>query len=111
MPQQFTAMARGTYAQGAGKMKRATSFWLGAVGAAGFGFGLIAERRPFGDDMFAHPLLVYFFAVAAALLVLRLGARRPVPELIPERALIAGCMLGCALFLAGNFVATHLIAH
>ena len=94
-----------------GKMKRATGFWYAAVGVAGFGFGLIAERRPFGADMFAHPLLVYFFAVVAALLVLRLVARRPVPELIPERALIAGCMLGCALFLAGNFVATHLITH
>lgn len=94
-----------------GKMKPATGLWFGALGAAGFGFGLLAERRPFGDGILAHPLLVYFFVVAAALLVLRLGARRPVPELIPERALIAGCVLGCALFLAGNFVATHLLAH
>lgn len=92
-------------------MKHASSCWYGAVGAAGFGFGLLGDRRPFGQDMLAHPLLVYFFAVAAALVVLRLGVRRPVPEIIPERALIAGCMLGLVAFLGGNFVATHLIAH
>jgi hypothetical protein len=93
-----------------GKLKPAAGFWFGAVGATGFGFGLVAERRPFGDDMLAHPFLVYFFAVATALLVLRLAARRPVPEIIPERMLIAGCLLGCAMYLAGNFAAIHLIA-
>ena len=92
-------------------VRRATGWWFGAVGAAGFGFGLVAERRPFGEDMLAHPLVVYFLAVAAGLLILRLAMRRPVPEVIPERALMVGCVLGLALFLAGNFVATHLIAH
>jgi hypothetical protein len=92
-------------------MQRAAGWWYGAVGAAGFGFGLIGERRPFGADMLAHPLVVYFLAVAVALLALRLALRRPVPEIIPERALIAGCVAGLALFLAGNFIATYLIAH
>jgi hypothetical protein len=81
------------------------------VGSAGFGFGLIGERRPFGEDMLAHPLVVYFHAVAAALVILRLSAQRPVPEIIPERALAAGCLAGLVLFLAGNFVAVHLIGH
>jgi len=88
---------------------RAKPIWYGAIGAAGFGFGMIGEHRPFGDDMLAHPLVVYFLAVAGALVVLRLGARRPVPELVPERALIAGCIAGLALFLVGNFIAAHLI--
>lgn len=92
-------------------LRRSTGWWFGAVGAAGFGFGLVAERRPFGEDMLAHPLVVYFLAVAAGLLILRLAMRRPVPEVIPERALMVGCVFGLALFLAGNFVATHLIAH
>jgi len=36
--------------------------------------------------------------------------RRPVPELIPERMLLVGCIAGAATFLAGNFVDTHLLA-
>ncbi len=59
--------------------------------------------------MFAHPLVVYFLAVAGALVVLRVAMRRPVPEIVPERALIAGCVAGLALFLVGNFIAAHLI--
>jgi hypothetical protein len=76
--------------------------------AGGFMFGLLGDRRPFGDDMLAHPLLVFFAIVAAALLVLRIALGRPVPELIPERPLIVGCLLGAAAFLAGNFVAARL---
>ena len=37
----------------------------------GLAFGLFAERRPFGDDMLAHPLLVYFIAGVVGLLALR----------------------------------------
>jgi len=33
---------------------------------------------------------------------------RPVPDLIPERALVSGCLLGAAAFLAGNFINTCL---
>jgi hypothetical protein len=32
-----------------------------------------------------------------------------VPELIPERALGFGLAAGIALFLVGNFIATHLV--
>ncbi len=95
-------------------MKRAgrvKAMWYGAVGTAGFGFGLIGERRPFGQDLLAHPFFVYFLIVAVALMILRLCARRPVPEIIPERALVAGCLVGLLMFLAGNFVAVHLIGN
>lgn len=90
---------------------RAVTWWYGAAASAGFGFGLIGERRPFGEDILAHPLVVYCLAVALALLVLRVAMRRPVPEIIPERALVAGCAAGLVAFLAGNFVATYLVAH
>jgi hypothetical protein len=31
-------------------------WWYGATGMAGFGFGLFADWRPFGGDVFANPL-------------------------------------------------------
>jgi hypothetical protein len=74
---------------------------------AGFGFGLFADRRPFGDDILVHPLMVFFILVGLALLALRVVLARPVPEVIPDRALMIGCVLGLAMFLAGNFVAAH----
>jgi len=33
-----------------------------------------------------------------------------VPELIPERTLIVGCIIGVAAFLVGNWVALHLFS-
>ena len=92
------------------KPAKVTAWWYGLVGAGGLAFGLIGERRPLGEDLFAHPLFVYFAAVAVALLVLRLASGRPVPLLISERALLAGCFGGLALFLVGNFIAAHLLA-
>jgi hypothetical protein len=84
-------------------------FWYGLMIAGGFLFGLLGDRRPFGPDMLAHPLVVFFAIAAAALLVLRIALARPVPELIPERPLIAGCILGAGAFLAGNFIATRVL--
>jgi hypothetical protein len=84
-------------------------WWYGLMIAGGFLFGLLGDRRPFGRDMLAHPLIVFFAIAAAALLVLRIALARPVPELIPERPLIAGCLLGAGAFLAGNFIATRLL--
>jgi hypothetical protein len=84
-------------------------YWYGVVAAGGLGFGLLGEKRPFGHDILAHPFVVFFLLVAAGLLVLRVARRRPVPELIPERALAFGCAAGIALFLAGNFIVAHLI--
>jgi hypothetical protein len=89
---------------------RVRGIWYGLAMAGGLGFGLIGERRPFGDDTLAHPLVAYFAAVAVGLLVLRVTLARPVPEVIPERALLAGCLSGAAAFLVGNFISTHMMA-
>ena len=63
----------------------------------------------FGQSILAHPFIVYACVVAAGLLVIRVVRQRPVPDLIPERALGLGCAAGVALFLAGNFIAAHLV--
>jgi hypothetical protein len=80
----------------------------GLMGLFGFGFGLFADRRPFGNDILLHPLVLFFILVGLALLVLRVVLARPVPEVIPDRALMLGCALGLGMFLTGNFVAAHL---
>jgi hypothetical protein len=89
-------------------MSRHLVWWYGLMGLAGFGFGLISPRRPFGEDILAHPLIVFGAAAGMALLALRVVLRRPVPELIPDRALLFGIAAGVAMFLAGNFVAVYL---
>ena len=91
------------------RSKRLMAGWYGAMAVSGLGFGLLGERRPFGEDMLAHPLIIYCLVVAAGLLVLRFVSGRPVPEMIPERALGRGCALGLAMFLVGNFIAAHVL--
>jgi hypothetical protein len=88
---------------------RLSGYWYGAVCTAGLGFGMMGERRPFGQDILAHPFIVYAFVMAAALLAVRIVLRRPVPELISERVLALGGAAGIALFLAGNFIVAHLV--
>ncbi len=85
-------------------------WWYAAMMAAGFGFGLIGEHRPFGSDLLAHPLVVFFFVAGVGLLALRIVLQRPVPEIIPERALLIGCLIGGGGFLIGNWVAAHVLA-
>ena len=84
--------------------------WHGLMVAGGFAFGLVAERRPFGEDVMAHPLVVFGAAAGIGLLILRLVLARPVPELIPERVLVIGFVLGLAAFLAGNWLGVHVLA-
>jgi hypothetical protein len=88
---------------------RAVAWWYGVVALAGLAFGLIGDRRPFGHDVLAHPLVVYFALVGAALLILRFVLARPVPQVLPERRLLLGCFLGLGAFLIGNWAATHLL--
>lgn len=76
----------------------------------GVAFGMFAERRPFGNGVLAHPLIVFFAIVAAVLLVLRFLHGRPVPELISERNLLVGCFIGVACFLIGNWFGANLMA-
>jgi hypothetical protein len=87
-----------------------SGWWYALMALGGFGFGLLAERRPFGQDVLAHPLVVYFIVVGFALLVLRVVRAQPVPRIIPERTLLLGCVFGMAAFLVGNFTMVHLIA-
>jgi hypothetical protein len=84
--------------------------WRVAMIAGGFIFGLFADRRPFGESFLAHPIVVYAGIAGLGLLVLRVALRRPVPEVIPERAIVGGFLLGIAAFLVGNWIGVHLIA-
>ncbi len=86
---------------------RTLRLWYVLMGAGGFAFGLVADRRPFGADVLVHPLVVYFIIVGIGLIALRVACKRPVPEIISERAMLLGVVLGLALFLGGNFLAVH----
>ena len=86
------------------------TWWFGMMALGGLAFGLFAEGRPFGQGFFAYPLVAFFIAVAAGLLLLRLALGRPVPDMIPERLLIFGCFVGLAMFLIGNYAGVHLLA-
>ena len=88
---------------------RARVAWYGLMGMSGFGFGLLAERRPFGEGILVHPLVVFFALAGLGLLALRMALARPMPDVIPDRTLMLGCVLGLATFLAGNFVAARLL--
>jgi hypothetical protein len=84
--------------------------WRLAMIAGGFLFGVYADRRPFGESFLAHPIVLYAAVAGLGLLVLRVTLRRPVPEVIPERAIVGGFLFGVAAFLIGNFVGVHLVA-
>jgi hypothetical protein len=83
--------------------------WYALMVLGGLGFGLIGDRRPFGNDLLAHPVAVFFVVAAGGLLLLRIALARPVPDLLPERAMLAGCLIGGAAFLVGNWVSARLI--
>ena len=83
--------------------------WYGLMALIGFGFGLLGDRRPFGDDILVHPLVLFALLVGLSLLALRVLLARPVPDVISDRALVAGCLLGLGAFLAGNFVSAHIL--
>jgi hypothetical protein len=48
-------------------------------------------------------------AAIIGLLVVRAVMARPVPEVIPEKVLMLGCFAGLAAFLAGNWIAAHVV--
>jgi hypothetical protein len=89
---------------------RILTWWFALMSAAGVLFGAFADKRPFGEDVLAHPLVILFVAVGVGLLVLRVALRRPVPDLIPDRLLVIGCVVGLAAFLIGNWLTVHLRA-
>ena len=77
--------------------------------ARGFAFGLLADRRPFGETFLGHPIVVFAGLAGLGLLILRGALRRPVPEIIPERAIVVGFLLGIGAFLVGNWIGVHLM--
>jgi hypothetical protein len=80
-------------------------FFLMAIG--GLGFGTLANKRPFGDQLIVHPLVVFFLLVSLGLIALRVLMQRPVPQVISDRALMIGCLVGLVAFLAGNFISVY----
>ena len=89
---------------------RILTWWFGVMSVAGVVFGLFTESRPFGNDVLEHPVVILFVVVGIGLIVLRVALRRPVPEIIPERLLLVGCVVGLAAFLIGNWFAVNLSA-
>ncbi len=89
---------------------RVLVWWFGFMSATGVLFGVFAESRPLGNDVLAHPFVLFFVVVGIGLLALRVALRRPVPDIIPDRLLLLGCVLGVAAFLIGNWLAVHLLA-
>jgi hypothetical protein len=82
-------------------------WWFLLMTVGGLGFGMLANKRPFGDQLLVHPLVIFFLLVGLALIALRVVLHRPVPEVISDRALVAGCLVGLAAFLAGNFLGVY----
>jgi len=90
--------------------RTAVLWWRILMIAGGFGFGLFADRRPFGESVLGHPIVVYCAIAGLGLLILRVVLARPVPQVIPERAIVTGFLMGIAAFLAGNWFVVHVIA-
>jgi drug/metabolite transporter (DMT)-like permease len=88
--------------------QRILTIWFAMMATAGAAFGISAKDRPFGDDVLLHPVVIMFACVGAALLAIRFALRRPVTEVIPDRLLFAGCVVGLVAFLVGNWLAFHL---
>ena len=86
------------------------TWWFGLMSIVGVAFGAFSEDRPFGDNVLAHPLIIFFAVVAAGLLGVRVALRRPVPEIISDRLLLVGCLVGLIAFLISNWLAVNLVA-
>ena len=84
-------------------------WWYSLMASGGLAFGLLANKRPLGAGILVHPLVLFFILVAAGLLILRTAAARPVPEIIPDRALVYGCSAGLVMFLIGNFFVANIL--
>ena len=85
-------------------MTRIQAVWVASMVVGGLIFGSMAVRQPFGKGLLEHPIVIYFALAALGLLVLRFTLSRPVPEVIPDRALFIGGVAGLGAFLVANFV-------
>ncbi|HWM82862.1 MAG TPA: hypothetical protein VNQ56_12445 [Pseudolabrys sp.] len=84
--------------------ERIRQLWYVLMPVAGFCFGLLSLRKPFGAGLLTHPIVLYLAAVALALVLLRLLASRPASEIIPDRALMTGLVSGIGAYIVGNFL-------
>ena len=82
-------------------------WWFFLMTIGGLGFGVLANKRPFGDQLLVHPLVIFFLLVGLGLIAVRVLMHRPVPEVISDRALMIGCVVGLVAFLAGNFLGVY----
>jgi len=89
---------------------RALIWWYGLMVVGGLGFGVLTDRRPFGEAILVHPLVIFFFLVALGLIALRVLLAKPVPNVISDRALLTGCLVGLVAFLSGNFLGVYVFA-
>ena len=87
----------------------ALGWWYALMAIGGLAFCALGDRRPFGKGILLHPLMLYLALVCICLIALRLVLSRPLPEMIPDRALVIGCVIGLVLFLAANFIVVHLL--
>jgi hypothetical protein len=85
-------------------------WWYGLMVLGGIGFGLLSDRRPFGEGILVHPLVMFFILVGLGLIAVRVLLAQPVPSVISDRALITGCVVGLIAFLGGNFLGVHVFA-
>jgi hypothetical protein len=85
-------------------------WWYGLMALGGLAFGALGNRRPLGSGILLHPLMLYIVLVCVCLIALRLLMSRPLPEVIPDRALVVGCVIGLVLFLTGNVIVVHVLA-
>jgi hypothetical protein len=88
--------------------QRILTIWFAMMAVAGAAFGVSAKDQSFGDDVLLHPVVIMFACVGAALIAIRFALRRPVTDVIPDRLLLAGCVVGIVAFLIGNWLAFHL---
>jgi hypothetical protein len=82
--------------------------WFGLVAIGGVAFGLFAHEQPFGRGGLAHPLVVFFAAILAGLLILRFLSTRPLAELISRWYVGAGIGIGVVCFYLGNWFGINL---
>jgi hypothetical protein len=85
------------------------TWWFGLVAMGGMGFGLYADRHPFGRGVLAHPTVVFVAGVLAGLATLRLLYARPLLQVISARCLAAGAVIAATCFCLGRWFSSGLM--
>jgi hypothetical protein len=85
------------------------TWWFAAMAIGGVGFGLVADKRPFGPGIVAYPLVVFFACVAAILLTLRFIYAKPLREVISIPSLVAGFVIAAVCFAIGDWFGVSLM--